>query len=170
MFAQVVQKEVLGPYQARIYKATLPDNLLPGPYYVSAHLAAQGMGRYAVAWTEIWIEGTRANPDLHYSLYVRDWGWQDPGRLGLSLSNRQAQAITLDYPEWWAVRVAIYDRNGQVVWEKAVPRPDASEVMPAGSSRYYSFPLPWLAPGTYVARAWFSPAGSDPVAETTFTR
>lgn len=171
VFSQVVQTEVIGPYQARVYQVPLPGTLVPGSYYVSAYLTAQNMGRYPVAWTEIWIDGKLSAPaQLSYALSARTWGWQDPGRLGFSLSNPRATGVYLEYPAWWAVKVAVYDRDGEVVWEKAVPRTVAAETMAAGSSRYYSFPLPWLAPGTYVARAWFSPAGPGPVAEISFTR
>jgi len=169
MYSQLVQTEVLGPYQARFYKASLPANLAPGSYYASAYFKTQGMGQYAVAWCEVWIDGTRA-ADLEYNLYLRDWGWQDQGRLGLSVVNHSDMAAALEYPEWWSVRVVIYDRNGQVVWERYVPRTVPQESIAAGSSRYYFFPLPYLPAGKYTAQAWFSAAGEQPVAQATFHR
>lgn len=168
-FAQVVTREVLGPYQSRLYTAAIPGWLPTGPYQVTAYFLANG-NRYPVAWTQIWLDGDEADASvLRFTLSYRSFGWQEGARLGLSISNPSPRPVLLTYPEGWAVRVEVHDATHQLVWERTIPAPARQETFRAGSSRYHFFPLPDLAPGRYTAQAWFAPAGDQPVASISFT-
>lgn len=168
-YAQVVTKDTLGPYQSRLYAASLPDWLPAGPYQVAAFLLADG-NRHPVAWAQVWLdEGTQDASVLRFGLSYRQYGWEQTGRLGLSISNTTGQPVLLTYPQGWSVRVEVRDASDRVVWQQTIPAPARQETVRAGGARYHFFPLPSLAAGSYTARAWFAPAGDQPVALVSFT-
>lgn len=170
-YAQVLTRDVLGPYQSRLYTASLPDWLPAGPYQVAAYLAANG-NRYPVAWTQVWLNDGTEDQDasvLRFGLSYRQYSWEQTGRLGLSISNPTGQPVLLNYPDGWSVRVEVRDAAGKVVWQQSTPAAAWQESFRAGGARYHFFPLPPLAAGSYTARAWFAPVGDQPVASVTFT-
>lgn len=168
-YAQVVTRDTLGPYQSRLYTASLPDWLPAGPYQVAAYLLANG-NRYPVAWARVWLDdGTQDASVLRFGLSYRQYGWEQTGRLGLSISNPTGQPVLLTYPQGWSVRVEVRDASDKVVWQQTIPAPAWQETFRAGGARYHFFPLPSLAAGSYTARAWFAPAGDQPVASVSFT-